>query len=367
MSLNPTVLILGAGVSGLTCALRLRQRGLGVTVVAENFAPRVTSVVAGALWEWPPAVCGSHRHEASLNRAKTWCLASYREFAHLAADSSTGVFMRTANFYFRRPLAEGQLPWTKMNELRAHVDQFVHDPSLAAVNGANPEFGICDAYAHLAPMIDTDVYMEWLLDEVQRAGCHIVRQRISGDLRQQEAVLLRQFSAEAIVNCTGLGAAELVDDAVYPLRGALIRVRNGGDGTPAIRQAHCVAHEETNPDPHFIFIVPRGRNMLVLGGLAEPHERDLRIGLDDYAPLQRMYERCVEFLPQLKQARIDAGEPVRVGLRPVRPQNVRLERESGTRIVHNYGHGGSGVTLSWGCAAEVVELVESMLSSLTLK
>ena len=59
---------------------------------------------------------------------------------------------------------------------------------------------------------------------------------------------------------------------------------------------------------------------------------------------------------------IDASEPVRVGLRPFRARGVRLEVEEGeTPIVHNYGHGGSGVTFSWGCAAEVVNLVESVV------
>ena len=62
------------------------------------------------------------------------------------------------------------------------------------------------------------------------------------------------------------------------------------------------------------------------------------------------------------QAEIDLLEPVRVGLRPLRPANVRLERETGTRIIHNYGHGGSGVTFSWGCAEEVAETIEQLLS-----
>lgn len=361
MNGNATVLVLGAGVSGLTSALRLRERGLDVTVVAERFAPHVTSVVAGALWEWPPAVCGSHQHEISLRRSKAWCLASYREFSRLAADPSTGVYMRTANFYFQQPIVKSQVHWTKMNELKAHVDEFVHDPALAARNRVNPEFGICDAYAYLAPMIDTDAYLAWLMERVEQAGCRIVQQRVSGSLREQESHLLRQFSAGAIVNCTGLGSAELVDDGVYPLRGALIRVQNDGSSMPAITQAHCVAHDEANPEPQFVFIVPRGRNMLVLGGLAEPREWGLEIGLENYAPLRKMYARCLEFLPELKRARIDASEPVRVGLRPVRRENVRLEREPGTRIVHNYGHGGSGVTLSWGCAAEVAEIVENIV------
>ena len=70
------VLVIGAGVSGLTSALCLRRRGFAVTVVAESFAPRVTSVVAGALWEWPPAVCGYHRDVDSLARSKVWCRTS---------------------------------------------------------------------------------------------------------------------------------------------------------------------------------------------------------------------------------------------------------------------------------------------------
>jgi D-amino-acid oxidase len=82
----------------------------------------------------------------------------------------------------------------------------------------------------------------------------------------------------------------------------------------------------------------------------------LGIGMSDYEPIRAMLQRCIEFMPALKDIQIDDAEPVRVGLRPMRRQDVRLEQESGTRIVHNYGHGGSGVTFSWGCALEVVDL-----------
>jgi D-amino-acid oxidase len=53
----------------------------------------------------------------------------------------------------------------------------------------------------------------------------------------------------------------------------------------------------------------------------------------------------------------------RVGLRPVRPQ-VRLETQAvpgGRHVVHNYGHGGAGVTLSWGCALAVAGAVNGLL------
>jgi D-amino-acid oxidase len=129
---------------------------------------------------------------------------------------------------------------------------------------------------------------------------------------------------------------------------------------PRITEAHCVAHPGARDEPGFIFIVPRGDDMLVLGGLAEPDMWDVEIGLDNHEPIRAMYRRCVDFLPMLASAEIDAAEPVRVGLRPVRQKNVRLEGEEGTHIIHNYGHGGSGITLSWGCALEAVERVESL-------
>lgn len=358
---NETVLVIGAGVSGLTCALCLRQRGFSVTVVAKDFAPRITSVVAGALWEWPPAVCGYHHDQVSLARSKDWCMVSYERFAELAREPATGVFMRPATFYFKRPVREDPGNLAKMEELRPKVRGFVHDPALIEANGVNRAFGLRDAYAHLAPMVDTDAYMAWLLGEVTHAGCRVVERGISGSLKDQEQDLRRRFHADAIVNCSGLGSRELAGDPMFPLRGALIRVRNDGRSMPRIVQAHCVSHDESTDTQDIVFIVPRGEDRLVLGGLAEPDEWGLDVGIDDYAPIRSMFDRCVDFMPALRNAEIDAAEPIRVGLRPFRKQNVRLDREPGTRIIHNYGHGGAGVTFSWGCAHEVADAVERLV------
>jgi D-amino-acid oxidase len=64
----------------------------------------------------------------------------------------------------------------------------------------------------------------------------------------------------------------------------------------------------------------------------------------------------------LRNAKLDPVEPVRVGLRPFRKASVRVEHAPGTSIIHNYGHGGAGVTFSWGCAAEVAELTRQFLA-----
>jgi D-amino-acid oxidase len=266
--------------------------------------------------------------------------------------------MRKATFYFRHPLENSPRHLQKMDELRGNVGDFVRDPAIILANGINPNCGMLDAYSYLAPVIDTDVYMKWLLRQVRESGCEIVQGKVSGLLREQEKALKRQYQADVIVNCAGLGSGELAGELMYPLRGALIRVRNDGKRFPRVTQAHCVAHEGTAHEPGFIFIVPRGTDMLVLGGLAEPDQWSLDIGLHNYEPVQKMFQRCVDFLPILENAEIDAAEPVRVGLRPFRKENVRLDLEPGSGIIHNFGHGGAGVTFSWGCALEVAELVQ---------
>jgi D-amino-acid oxidase len=355
------VLVIGAGVSGLTSALCLRQKGFAVTVLADRFAPKVTSVVAGALWEWPPAVCGLHNDQPSLSRCKAWSETSYGIFGRLALDPTTGVYLRPVTFYFQRPVEEDRRQRDKMNELAGKVRGFRHDSNLIRENGVNPALDLRDAYRHAAPMIDTDIYMRWLLGQARQAGCQIVERQVTGDLREQALELLAEHGADAIVHCSGLGAKELTERCVYPVRGALVRVRNDGKAMPRITEAHCISHSPSDDGPGFLFIVPRGDDMLVLGGLAEVDEWNLDVGLHNHDAIRKMHQRCLEFFPSLRTAEIDAAEPVRVGLRPFRRGGVRVEAEPGTRIVHNYGHGGSGVTLSWGCALEVAERVEKML------
>jgi len=148
---------------------------------------------------------------------------------------------------------------------------------------------------------------------------------------------------------------------VYPLRGAILRVRNDGLRFPRVLEAHCVAQAEPGDDQSFVFIVPRGDEMLILGCFSEPHQWNLDLRLDNSEQVRQVLQRCVAFMPALARAELDPQEPVRAGLRPYRPGNVRLDAEPESNIIHNYGHGGAGVTLSWGCAQEACRLAERQL------
>jgi D-amino-acid oxidase len=96
-------------------------------------------------------------------------------------------------------------------------------------------------------------------------------------------------------------------------------------------------------------VIPRSHD-IVVGGTEEHGEWSRT---PDPATADDVLARAARLVPELADAKVLQHK---VGLRPARPE-VRVERVGD--VVHSYGHGGAGVTLGWGCADEVVSLVET--------
>lgn len=268
---GPVALVIGAGVSGLTTALVLARRGWRVCVLADRFGAETVTTVAGAVWELPPSVCGRHHGQAVPARSADWAMTSYRRFAKLAADPNAGVSLRPAVFYFRHPVVDHVGERDKVLQLDRRVPGFVHDATLIHAHGVNRAIGLVDAYSYLAPTVDTDRYLPWLTDQATNAGVGIVRDSVSGSLVAQQGRLCSQFTADVIVNCIGLGARDLAADTTMdPHRGALLRMVNDGTTMRPITAVHAVANDTGTDTQDMIFIVPRGEDRLLIGGLVEP-------------------------------------------------------------------------------------------------
>ncbi|KAJ5034877.1 uncharacterized protein L3040_008145 [Drepanopeziza brunnea f. sp. 'multigermtubi'] len=375
---SPHILVVGGGVTGLVTAWVLLDRGYHVTIVSKQWATytseqRLTSQIAGALWEYPPAVCGQHTDEQSLLKSKKWCMVAYRIWEAVAADAAlsvaAGVKMQRSVFFFPGPIEDNPKQSRKLCEIyESGVQGVRRNPGLAEELGVESRCGAVDAYELTVPAIDTDQSMAWLMQLVQRKGARLVTECIAGDLLHQEKSLLARFHAHAIINASGLASRELAaDPTCYPLRGALLRFINDGQDFPKIDTAMSIA-ADASLDNEIVFLVPRSHNILVVGGIAQPGEEELDLTLDSPA-IRRMEARCKSFLPCLKNARLDPEYPLAQGLRPGRDKNIRVERENRqhgaeqSRIFHSYGHGGSGWSLSFGCAEEVAALVDDMLVS----
>ncbi|KAF2638697.1 hypothetical protein P280DRAFT_374754, partial [Massarina eburnea CBS 473.64] len=390
---SPHILIVGGGVTRLVNAWILLDQGYRVTILSKEWASygkaqRLTSQIAGALWEYPPAVCGQHTDSISLQHSKRWSMITYHIWDAIAACPGlaelSGVQVRVADAFFPVPIEEDPDQLSKMLEIMSGgVRGFRRDPGIIKERRVNPAYGAVDAYEHLAPVIDTDACMDFLKKLVTAKGANLITRTIIGDLFDQEGSLRAEYSVDVLVNSTGLSSAELAGDAsCYPIRGGLIRVINDGINFPKVDHALSIAagavHDSngicstTRLSHLIVFIVPRNDNILLIGGIAEPHESKLSLTLDSPI-IKRMRARCEEFLPGLKKARLDSEYPIAQGLRPFRQRNVRVERElrlhsqvengtsSVSRIVHSYGQGGAGWSLSFDCAGDVLTLVEEAL------
>ncbi|KAJ2995369.1 hypothetical protein NUW58_g1288 [Xylaria curta] len=372
---SPHILVIGGGVTGLVSSWVLLDRGYRVTILSKAWASdeeRLTSQIAGALWEFPPAVCGQHTDAISLAHSKKWCMTAYHIWDAIASipalSQESGVRMMPSDFFFLDNIDKDAHERSKMAEIMASgVRGFYRGSDIIEDRGIDPSYGARDAYELMAPVIDTDKAMHWLTSLVKSKGANFVTETIEDDLLNIEDSLRARFNADVIVNCAGLQSYTLADDkTVYPIRGGLIRVINDGTDFPKVNAALTITADAAHSSNEIVFLVPRNDNILLIGGITEAHKWDLDLTLDSPI-IRRMRERCESFLPGLKDARLDQDYPLSQGLRPFRGSNVRVERElrrRGSRVVHSYGHGGAGWSLSFGCAQDVAGLVEETLAGI---
>jgi D-amino-acid oxidase len=182
------------------------------------------------------------------------------------------------------------------------------------------------------------VYLKYLWDVLEDKGGEIA----PGAVSSLETVAP---TGAVVVNCSGLGSRELAGDKdLVPIRGQLVIVEN-----PGIKSFFGEHWQGTE---HLTYFLPQGRHV-VLGSTYVPGVDDTNN--DDEAAAE-IVRRCAAVEPALNKAKVVDH---RVGIRPSRDK-VRVERERlGSRpVIHNYGHGGSGFSISWGCAREVVQLVK---------
>jgi D-amino-acid oxidase len=309
------VAIVGAGVSGLTCAVLFAERGYPTRILAEESGPRITSAAAGAIWfpyDAEPA-------DALIS----WSLETFEILRELSGTRGSGVSMLELRSFVRA--GELEIPvWAFSLGARRLP------PALIPACFAN-------GYTLDVPLTDTTLYLDYLAARFRRAGGEI---QVGVHFDHLDEA---NHECSLLVNCTGVGARTLVPDPeIEPHRGQVVIVQK-------MPQSHAVVCD----GPPLMYAIPR-TNDCVFGGTNElSADRN-----PDPATTARIIAECSRVLeiapPQV------LGQ--RVGLRPFRRTGICLRADQlrdGRRVIHNYGHGGSGFTLSWGCAHAVLALAEA--------
>lgn len=306
-----TVAIVGAGVSGLTSAVVFAERGYRTAIVAEQIGAGTTSAAAGAIW---------YPYDAGPSgRTIAWALETYRTLFDLARDTHSGVSIIELREFSRT--GEIEIPdWAVPLGARRLVSEMPAP--------------FTSGFALNVPLMDTTIYLDYLARRFGDAGGEIHSNRCFAKLDD----VAPRF--DLVINCTGIGARTLVHDSdLEPHRGQIALV-------PKIDLSGAVV---CNDSP-LMYAIPRTTDC-VFGGTN--HLSD-ECAIDP-AATKSIVAECSRVLG-IKEPDV-LGE--RVGLRPFRHSGVRVERaqlRDDRTVIHNYGHGGSGFTLSWGCAETVARI-----------
>jgi D-amino-acid oxidase len=311
--MNHRIAIIGAGVSGLTSGVILAENDFEVRLFSADLPSETTSAVAAAMWfpyDAEPA-----------EKVVPWALESYDVFRGLSHDPATGVSMIELR-QFRRS-QDLQIPaWAETFNARSTKSS---------------------EFVMTVPLSDSSIYLEYLRTRLLAAGGNLT----TGIRFEKPAEVDPAF--DVVINCGGIGARTLVSDPdLEPHRGQVVFVEK-------LNLPSAVVCD----DPPLMYAIPR-TNDCVFGGTNEISDNLV----PDPGVTAAIISEC--------SAALNIAPPrvitTRVGLRPYRKSGVRVEAgrlADGRALIHNYGHGGAGFTLSWGCARTVLELVRACASPRT--
>ncbi|XP_077862779.1 D-aspartate oxidase-like [Saccoglossus kowalevskii] len=328
--MTKSVCVVGAGVIGMGTGVCIQESlpGVQVTVISDKFSPDTTSDIAGGLWA-PHEVA-----QTPVHLMQKWSNTTFKYLADLVKSEyahDAGVHLASGYHVFKEEI--------KDPDWKGSVYGF------RTITEDSEEMNLFPGYKHAwfftSIMCEGPRYIPWLTARFHRNGGKTIKRKLN---------TLDELAGkyDVIVNCSGLGAYSLVDDkTMYPVRGQLLRV-----DAPWIK--HFVAFDD------YIYYILPGDKTIALGGT---HQRDDWRTTNDEEDCQRVFKECCKLVPSLRRSK-----PILklAGSRPGRP-TVRLEKQrmvhgrNEIKIVHNYGHGGAGITLHWGCAQHATELVQEYL------
>ncbi|XP_026727635.1 D-amino-acid oxidase [Trichoplusia ni] len=323
------IAVVGAGINGLACAVKIKEkyRDFEVVIISSEFTPNTTGDGSGGLWY--PYLTGDNPH----NLLEKWSGETYRFLHKLWKSGGHNIcLMPMYNLYrekerFKRPAwCNTVYGYQELNSKQLEYFSNLYSARYTA------------GQTFISFISSPPKMLAYLQERFVKGNGQLLRAKVTS----LEDPLLQEY--DVVVNCTGIQARFIVpDEKVRPYRGQIVKVK-----APWV--LHTIIDEDGSN-----YIIPNAATV-VLGGT---YQNDFNRQIDP-KDTDFILNGCQRILPGLKDAEI---VNVWVGLRPGR-NAIRLEPEvrNGKLFIHNYGHGGGGLTLFWGCGDEVLQILETHLN-----
>ncbi|CAH8494549.1 unnamed protein product [Dicrocoelium dendriticum] len=359
--------ILGGGMVGLSTAVALQEtyRNAELLIYSpEDISKLVSHGAAGGFRAdpemMPGAVCCSTVECCPECPFVRWCNHSKSHFWQIAASPNSdaaGVFFQP----MIKVLAD-RPPRTPFEASFCGQEKIVDEDELHMLGfSTNVNLG----YFYVTCMIEGRYHMPYLRSKLNQQSSTASSRIFDGlapmsSLQQVYKWAIRE-NMDVVLNCTGLGAGTLCGDRnILPIRGHLVRV-----------VAPWMKFGIYGPNTTHAFV---GKESVILGGFRTPLPCpiDQPLSPKDVEISKEATKDILHRIGTLWHGGLNKAPILEewTGLRPFR-NVVRLELDwlhddcSSRRvpIIHNYGHGSMGITLSWGTALDAVSLVEQALKS----
>lgn len=333
--------IIGGGIQAVSTGVLLESLGIDTQIVGADFAylngddvPTVSSNYASASI-FPVAV----ETDTPQSELIQMCEESFRPLY-----KEDDVPVRTQTHYYLYEDSEdtdGSVP-QRMDA--QHVSTY-RQP-LPARSGETVDDGyVCTEY-----MVEMPEYMPLLFATYQELGGELTQRHVSTDE-------LDSLPGEYVINCTGYGSRTLFEDSsMRAMKGHILEVPYS-DEIPLKFSYTYTPHDYS----HYVYMYPRKETIVFDGSyLAGDIVDDEWEGESPTNPItvdgEEIPERLITVNQDLMRNHLEFTRDdvsVKYGYRPYREDGVRIE-QTGT-VIHNYGHGGAGVSLSWVSAKETAE------------
>ena len=374
-SAGPRINILGGGISGITTALFLQLCGAQTTLCTDKRPDQVPLEFREPSLASLHAMASILPHSVRTVHASKLTKRSQEFFAHLSASGLCGV--RSQRHY---EIFEQKKPLPEYKDSLPAFEELPSSGKGIAIAPKRTEAKTTHGWYFQAFFCEMPSYLRCLYRLYEEIGGRILLGRLTA-----EEFLAQE--GDAYVNCAGLWSSEIFQDdkqKTYIIRGHWIKVITNGlptdiDGRLFSYNYHPEAdvYPKADGSAADVYFYPRTDGWILGGSRQEGIMRngewvgeqtasaELEIsGLLVPAPIWELNRQLIKQLTKFDIA--DYDRHAYVGFRQTRGgegSGLRLEQapHPNPQLFHNYAHGGSGVTLSWGCAVEIMNLIRLRL------